>query len=703
MNPSDTASPVPSSSPTTGAKENDSRLPIIQSLGVTGSLTIFGGSFVILAVSAFLIFLWAGEGPTGGGQAPGLWRLIMLNDWGTRAITLSSLMLRATTSAQAAVCTSLVAALILERRTRSVNNGPLQLIQEIMSSKSWRLVVRPESSLLIFLALANLGIQFSSTILLPDLDIASLAQTSERIRHDVALSSQVDVGALSNVISWMDPNSAIFGEVEVSTSAEPDEHGVSNVMLTHRAFPPFEQADRLKLRTFKGPALSVNTQVSCLRPSMNATLEIHQTDDDYPVYSLSGEISYEQTFKDSAINQSTTCLDSSNTSACFPTYFNCTIPSRQLRTEKTWQPALCVLPPPEINMEDALQLWSLPNTVWMPTSMFFLSLATNANLSYYLQINKSNIFLESQILDGEWVSYRLFDQSFLNTSLCSASLNMTMADVNMSTDIDLQEPEFTWYPNGTSPSTSTLQTMMDADAVHKDAHDRGILSISQFDQPAPLSAFDVDQGLALDAISTSENVFWLGYASGTWDGTGNNWSMIMCTSCQFQGWSTISDGAALFESIINSRGRPAVAVNSFLTLMMQSFYSFLVPYFDGPGDVEVAFSKQVSIPRCWDGIIVVLVMVSIELLCVMAIVMLYVTNIRYSRQGNYWHAVSQLMSDRTQSVLEQSDELRDGEVARILKEDNTKVSVGRSAHSGKVEVLGLTDSKCKTEDRSGSR
>lgn len=80
-------------------------------------------------------------------------------------------------------------------------------------------------------------------------------------------------------------------------------------------------------------------------------------------------------------------------------------------------------------------------------------------------------------------------------------------------------------------------------------------------------------------------------------------------------------------------------------------------------------------------------MVAVVLLCVLAIVVLYIRNIRYARQGNFWHAVSQLMCDGTQPVLEQSNELNDSSVTRAVKERNVMVSVGRSTLTGRVEIV----------------
>ncbi|KAI6083750.1 hypothetical protein F4821DRAFT_280608 [Hypoxylon rubiginosum] len=109
-----------------------------------------------------------------------------------------------------------------------------------------------------------------------------------------------------------------------------------------------------------------------------------------------------------------------------------------------------------------------------------------------------------------------------------------MAEVDMTTDVDLQEPVFTWNPNDTSSSTSTLQTLMDADAAHKNAHYRGILSVNNFKNPASPSAFDVNASLAQDAISMSENVSWQGVGSVIFSDASSNWSMSVCTSSQLQ-------------------------------------------------------------------------------------------------------------------------------------------------------------------------
>lgn len=86
-----------------------------KAIGRYNAFVIIGGTITILGVLGFLIFLWVGQGIDEGKNAVSTWRLIILRGWTTQAITLSSLLLQLATSAQATVCTGLVAALVLER------------------------------------------------------------------------------------------------------------------------------------------------------------------------------------------------------------------------------------------------------------------------------------------------------------------------------------------------------------------------------------------------------------------------------------------------------------------------------------------------------------------------------------------------------------------------------------------------------------
>ncbi|KAI1390258.1 uncharacterized protein F4822DRAFT_230987 [Hypoxylon trugodes] len=689
----------------------DSRLPIRQSLSLYGCLVIFGGSILTLGVMAFLIFLWAVEGPAGGEAATHTWRQIMLNDWATRAVTLSSLVLRSVIAAQATVCTSLVAALLIERRqvrlsqitqmsiARSVNDGPQQLLRDVISSRSSKMVFNAGTLLLTVLGLGALGIQFSSTLLLPDFETVILVQDSETVRHNVALTPD-NQDAVSDIFATTWPTlqgeTALFGELDSNSMAEPDEHGVSHSGPRLRAFLPFESEERTRMKSYKGPAFTLKTEVSCMRPSMDAQIQVHPWSLDLPYASLSGNILYNQTFKDNGINHTVDCFkgyrgwDDTWATLCFPEVFNCTMPSQPDPDIVGWSAAICRLDAVGMDEGEAdIDFWQDSPDLYGPTSMIFLAFATNADIADY-DINNTRNGLGAPMQSEEWNGYELYPGRFLNISLCFSTLNTTVSSVDMATgSTNLSEPQFKWSTNRSTSNIATLQTFMGGDNVHKSPEDRGILAIKDVQYPIPPPAFtsEVNSTSSIDDTSFSEWALWHGPSAAIWAWASNNESLIVCTSCQSRGFTALKDGAAIFEQIVNTSDRVAVAIDTYIAKLVQNFYYLILPLFDVPGNIEVVFSTEARIPKQWNGLIAVLVMASVDLVCVWVITALYIRNVRYTRQGDFWHTISQLMSEPTLSILKQSNELRDSEVSKLLKVNDPWVSIGRSMDTGKVEVL----------------
>ena len=122
-------------------------------------------------------------------------------------------------------------------------------------------------------------------------------------------------------------------------------------------------------------------------------------------------------------------------------------------------------------------------------------------------------------------------------------------------------------------------------------------------------------------------------------------------------------------------GRAPPALEAFVAKLTQTFYYLMQPMFDVVADVETVSTTRARVPRSWDSFVVILVLVAGDLICVWIVVLLYIPNIRYARQGNCWHGVSQLMSEQTQPVLDQSRELKDNEVRRMIKGNNPLVTI----------------------------
>lgn len=324
------------------------RPPITKSLGLWACATIVGGTALTLAVLSFLIFLWAGEGPAGGERASYVWRKIMLSEsWSVQTITICALVVRTIAAAQAAVCTSLVAALLLERRRlplskaipvsikRGVNNGPFNFIHELFTRKYLKPFFCVEMILLLVVTVLTFGTQFTSTILLSGFGTTTLVQFPQQLHQNVLLSAEAGRKAyMINSFAQFPPSYALFGELESSDIPDPNPRGVSDTGAKLRSFVPFQKEQRTKLRAYSGPAFSETTQVMCMRPNMDAEIlweKVTTEAGTMPITSISGAISYEETFEEAALDDWTKCstfqrFDDTSQTICLPQNFSCTIP-----------------------------------------------------------------------------------------------------------------------------------------------------------------------------------------------------------------------------------------------------------------------------------------------------------------------------------------------------------------------------------------
>ncbi|KAI0020746.1 hypothetical protein F4780DRAFT_345018 [Xylariomycetidae sp. FL0641] len=99
----------------------------------------------------------------------------------TQAVTIVALGLRLIISYQSTVCTSMVAALVLERCSvrksnaafvsvmQGLNDGPRKLLETMLTLLNFSILTYIEFWLLLLMAIVTLGLQFTSTILLSDL------------------------------------------------------------------------------------------------------------------------------------------------------------------------------------------------------------------------------------------------------------------------------------------------------------------------------------------------------------------------------------------------------------------------------------------------------------------------------------------------------------------------------------------------------
>lgn len=240
-------------------------------LGKWAIVIVILGTLLILGAFAFLIFLWV------AGEGNGVWKSIVGNNWISRSITLTALTIRASICFQAALITAMIASVQLERYdtpwsrsaalsiSRASGRQPYALLaHRPFSRKSWPLIIAT-----VILALTTLGLQFSSTILLSDVALASVAS-----RRTTAISSPYGLSTLqlaqienkepdySRVTPSTFPTFAEYSET-VEVQKDVDDTGTSVRAL----LPISDSATRESTASYAGWGTLMNSRTLCMSPT----------------------------------------------------------------------------------------------------------------------------------------------------------------------------------------------------------------------------------------------------------------------------------------------------------------------------------------------------------------------------------------------------------------------------------------------------
>jgi hypothetical protein len=260
-------------------------------LGWFSSSILIAGTLSMIGSMCFLLFLSYGDS-TGR-----TWRNIALQNWFTRCLALSSIIMRTTASMQAGVATSMLASLVLEKMEvpliqtasilsmRNVNTGPLMvtfLLWEALRKvrRCWRHVFI--SALALVFTITILLIQFTSTALLSDLGSGVIS--GENTQYTLATNFEYDntqgtIPTLLRDTTWKHkpPYYPVFAEYREDIGGNKTEDGVSDTGLTLRAFMPLqEQQSRFFLKSYSGRATVLDSRVTCMRPNLTAA-SVHIT------------------------------------------------------------------------------------------------------------------------------------------------------------------------------------------------------------------------------------------------------------------------------------------------------------------------------------------------------------------------------------------------------------------------------------------
>ncbi|KAI1764091.1 hypothetical protein GGR53DRAFT_332380 [Hypoxylon sp. FL1150] len=669
-----------------------------QSFGVAACVTLIGGTAVTLLVLGFLIFLWFGEGPvTGGEQASHVWRNIMLGEWLPQLITLSSLVMRLMIGAQASICTSMCAALILEIRKvlksqapqysviRALNDGPFNLIKLYLRQIPNDFSLHPEFILLVCLCLTALGTQFSSTILLSDLDAASVVQSPSTISLKLFAGPDINIDT-SATEYWSDQPLSFpsFGETPPGYFAQPNQRGLSDTGVKRRALIPFYQLnDRTTLRSYDGNAAVISSRVACMPPKLLGAFTGANFSGLY-YGNVAGEISYEETFAEAGIPSTRLC----NSERCLASSFNCTIMSiDEGDTYVTTSHSFCV---PQIIHEHKFgpSIWRLDDEPWGPEAYPILVMNSELYTDDWEEAMGKTISTSNSAVEEEWKIYDLGLGKSTRITLCFMGLNVMPSDVRLRSaeKVSVGKTEETVNKSAQVMDTTNIQRLLGADPAAQDFRERGVFQVEQIiDDPNHVFFPDKDRELSIMQNTTSIIEAYLIYNAQAMKANTTTSVCIRCTGNADQAANPLY--ANLFASILRASNRPAAALQSIYTVLGQFVYYDILAVFDEPHDAVVVKTQAVRIPRRSRGIVAVVALVLTCLCCVWAVAGLFWKHSRHTLLGETWHAVSQLVSRETRDVMNGSDTLRDKDVRLRLVGDDPYVRLEQSLLSGKVEIV----------------
>ncbi|KAI1124166.1 hypothetical protein F5Y10DRAFT_285382 [Nemania abortiva] len=662
-----------------------------EAIGAWGGFVIIGGSITILIVLSFISFLWFG-----GGTAPeaasssSAWRSIILGGWVVQAITISTLLLRIVVSTQVASCTSLLAALFLERRSvrvsqlpyfsvaRATNDGPRALLQTIIGSGTRQMLFTIEALLMLVLALAMLGLQFSSTILLTDFRTRMVVNEPGPILLNISISGNSYAGFQSYLST---PVLATFGEVSSNITAQPDTWGVSDTKLKQRAMLPSEYPEnRTVVRSYEGLAIVANSRVACMPPTIDGIVLPYPSINGQLGYGLiRGMLDYDISFR--AVMQNST-IPSCGKSRCEPLLFECALPSL-VYVDGPYQSTICIIGAvggdywPQENGTS----WDSRDTPWAQHSSIYLVLSANMEPDNW-QITPSAPLVPISQYD-EWVSYELLPMHYVNISMCFANFNLVPANVSMTASSPLSEPTDNWaVPESFGGGTRLSRRLLGTDLDHQSHEERGILTLKNT-EVIPTSSHSgmwvaAYQPIYRRSIRLLEYIVYslitnnFAYTTPETLLSGIT-SFAACSFCYAHTVFQHPHTGAILADTINHTKRAALSIDTWIFVNIQTLYNGALQVFDKSEEVKISRTSVVQAPgNCWggdecQGLIAVSVLVFIHIGCVVCITALYLTQTRYSRHGNIWHSVSQLHDDELGDVLLRANNAKDDDIAKLLK------------------------------------
>ncbi|RVD84298.1 uncharacterized protein DFL_006057 [Arthrobotrys flagrans] len=692
------------------------------------SLAILGLSFLIIIASVgFFCFLWYSS------VENSIWQKIMVNEWATRAISLTSTALRWAVATQAALGLAMLAAVALERydvplantadvSLMRVNGGPL--IPTLLDV-CWPLsrfgppgvILRTVLPILVLLGTSTL-VQFTSTALLSDL------RTDVIPGYPVHSNLSIDWWFDGNFFGWTPTTSEVmwggnkpnFWPAFAEASGPPlEQEGVSDTGRNIRAFLPYPTADtRQSIRNYDGKAVLVDTRVTCQRPVL----------EDLVMYTLSSEGEWDPIFQPVLKGTVSPSFNTPRFNASDrPTPFDC--PFSRINSQSF---AICELHNVKATTPASRQDLYPGSLVSEFRPFPPLSPLQNVSGAAYLIISVNNTKLP--VGNGEWATFEVVSPgekknpnyertSIVDATVCYSALDTVIRDVRISSTTNRTEPSLSW--NETAKNfdwAGVYQQLLPGSKSNLTVEQRGILNLeSKADTwVTPESLEPGTDGPVSNTITggiyQTQWPYVLEAVHLSYPGQGwkyGNYSVILderywAWGLQYGAWPQV--GAAtwvrtLFEYLVYGNDTVADALQMILFTLAGTAYYDQLPQYNNWKEVDtIVFvpalhpggpfgTPRTEIPV---GFTVVMAVIALHVVVFLYVFWLFASKTGFSRLGDTWMAIANVVdATLTDGMLEVARQVKSGRsdaaAASVPGESEWKsINVGLMTVNGQVRL-----------------
>ncbi|KAL0937199.1 uncharacterized protein CTRU02_206930 [Colletotrichum truncatum] len=623
-------------------------------------------------------------------------------------ITVASVIIRTAVGTLAAIATAMIASVAVERRgvdlhavaqvsiARFSSSGPLTLGLLALRSSTLAVVVRV---IVVLLILSTFAVQFTSTLLLSDLEQSQIASFTQPMDNAYTFAGKLGSTTFPREDVFLGYDNGLWGQrpqiaetfAEYSADSLASE-GLDDTGPTVRAFLPIaSQETRQSIVEYQGMAWATDSRVVCMRPELK-NVRFCAPEETTGTH-ICGSVRLDGSVAEAAGLEWPERSDFAN--------FSCPTLTSSQWPHYTWQICRSTFEEFDSFANMGIQ-WSLYNItkkttmelIWnrgmMGVGGLVSSTAINGTVSRPVSTKngpwtEQSFYLKYQSEYEEEQEEKEEKFSF-NMTMCARfsglADSITQLNISATSSSNRTEPNYISKVEDGAFDTRAVRRQLGAfkDASYIPPEERQILSISR--QSLESSVAEARDGAAWQKYT------WGGLMSTMFNESRQPRRIALCPHCSSVGKKSTDTDVIyprLFLATMNETGSPARALQAiYFTYARVQYYNLIAAFkpntaVPGATTAQIVTFKSTPVPKHFRGYWGAMGILAIFLATFTAAAALF-RSTRFSLPGNIWHAVAQVSeSAELSGVLREARLINDDEVERLIKEASTLPS--NSPHS----------------------